>query len=240
MIHRISMMKPLHLVLLLALVIMVPIIAQDEDTAAAQDEDKPVVQEKDAAVEEESEVAVVPDTDSIPDLILKSGDIAPSWALMYAPAKFEFLKNWTVERGSRLRKFKSQPNRHVVVVSFFATWCKPCMKELPLLQNLYEKYDGQRVKWFLVDITEATRTSPGFEDSPVAGPFLAKKGITMQILNDNRGVAKERYGAKTLPRLFVIDKFQTIRLTKRGFHEGEDFEGEIATIVDELLVEAED
>ena len=40
MIHRISMMKPLHLVLLLALVIMVPIIAQDEDTAAAQDEDK--------------------------------------------------------------------------------------------------------------------------------------------------------------------------------------------------------
>jgi len=233
MIHRISMMEPLHLVLLLALVIMVPIIAQDEDTL--------VVQEKDAAVEEEeSEVAVVPDTDSIPDLILKSGDIAPSWALMYAPAKFEFLKNWTVERGSRLRKFKSQPNRHVVVVSFFATWCKPCMKELPLLQNLYQKYDGQRVKWFLVDITEATRTSPGFEDSPVAGPFLAKKGITMPILNDNRGVAKERYGAKTLPRLFVIDKFQTIRLTKRGFHEGEDFEGEIATIVDELLVEAED
>ena len=240
MIHRISMMKPLHLLLLLALAIMVPIIAQDEDTAAAQDEDKPVVQEKDVAVEEESEVAVVPDTDSIPDLILKSGDIAPSWALMYAPAKFEFLKNWTVERGSRLRKFKSQPNRHVVVVSFFATWCKPCMKELPLLQNLYQKYDGQRVKWFLVDITEATRTSPGFEDSPVAGPFLAKKGITMPILNDNRGVAKERYGAKTLPRLFVIDKFQTIRLTKQGFHEGEDFENEISTIVDELLVEAEE
>ena len=240
MIQRISMMKPLHLLLLLALAIMVPIIAQDEDTAAAQDEVTPVVQEKDAAVEEESEVAVVPDTDSIPDLILKPGDIAPSWALMYAPAKFEFLKNWTVERGSKLRKFKSQPNRHVVVVSFFATWCKPCMKELPLLQNLYQKYDGQRVKWFLVDITEATRTSPGFEDSPVAGPFLAKKGITMPILNDNRGVAKERYGAKTLPRLFVIDKFQTIRLTKRGFHEGEDFEGEIATIVDELLVEAED
>ena len=89
------------------------------------------------------------------------------------------------------------------------------MKELPHLQNLYEKFDGQRVKWFLVDITEATRTSPGFENSPKAGPFLAKKGITMQILNDNRGVAKERYGAKTLPRLYVIDKFQTIRLAKK-------------------------
>jgi len=240
MTHRISMMKSIHVLLLMALVIVMPIIAQDEDTVAVQDEVKPVVQEEKAAVEDESEVAVVPDTDSMPDLILKSGDIAPSWALMYAPAKFEFLKNWTVERGAKLRKFKSQPNRHVVVVSFFATWCKPCMKELPLLQNLYKKYDGQRVKWFLVDITEATRNSPGFEDSPVAGPFLAKKGITMPILNDNRGVAKERYGAKTLPRLFVIDKFQTIRLTKRGFHEGEDFEGEISTVVEELLAEAEE
>ena len=240
MTHRISMMKSIHVLLFVVLVIMKPIIAQDKDTAAVQDEVKPVVQEEKAAVEDESEVAVVPDTDSIPDLILKSGDIAPSWALMYAPAKFEFLKNWTVERGAKLRKFKSQPNRHVVVVSFFATWCKPCMKELPLLQNLYQKYDGQRVKWFLVDITEATRTSPGFEDSPVAAPFLAKKGITMPILNDNRGVAKERYGAKTLPRLFVIDKFQTIRLTKRGFHEGEDFEGEISTVVEELLAEAEE
>ena len=240
MTHRISMMKSIHVLVLMALVIVMPIIAQDEDTVAVQDEVKPIVQEEKAAVEDESEVAVVPDTDSMPDLILKSGDIAPSWALMYAPAKFEFLKNWTVERGAKLRKFKSQPNRHVVVVSFFATWCKPCMKELPLLQNLYKKYDGQRVKWFLVDITEATRNSPGFEDSPVAGPFLAKKGITMPILNDNRGVAKERYGAKTLPRLFVIDKFQTIRLTKRGFHEGEDFEGEISTVVEELLAEAEE
>ena len=240
MTHRISMMKSIHVLVLMALVIVMPIIAQDKDTVAVQDEVKPVVQEEKAAVEDESEVAVVPDTDSMPDLILKSGDIAPSWALMYAPAKFEFLKNWTVERGARLRKFKSQPNRHVVVVSFFATWCKPCMKELPLLQNLYQKYDGQRVKWFLVDITEATRTSPGFEDSPVAAPFLAKKGITMPILNDNRGVAKERYGAKTLPRLFVIDKFQTIRLTKKGFHEGEDFEGEISTVVEELLAEAEE
>ena len=176
-------------------------------------------------------------SDTTKDPGLKIGDIAPSWALMSGPGKFEFLKTWTEEKGKKLKKPMTQPDRHVVVLSFFATWCKPCMKELPLLQNLYQKYDGQRVKWFLVDITEATRTSPGFEDSPVAAPFLAKKGITMPILNDNRGVAKERYGAKTLPRLFVIDKFQTIRLTKRGFHEGEDFEGEIAAIVDELLVD---
>ena len=178
---------------------------------------------------------------------LEVGDEAPTWALMYAPGKFEFLRNWSevkidqkTGKEKKLRLNVSQPDRHAVVMSFFATWCKPCMKELPLLQNLYEKFDGQRVKWFLVDITEATRTSPGFEDSPVAKPFLAKKGITMPILNDNRGVAKERYGAKTLPRLYVIDKFQTIRLAKKGFHEGEDFEGEVGSMVEKLLAEADE
>jgi len=40
---------------------------------------------------------------------------------------------------------------------------------------------------------------------------------------------------KMLPRLFVLDKYRTIKLIKRGFHEGEDFEGELSAIIDELL-----
>ena len=113
------------------------------------------------------------------------------------------------------------------------------MKELPHLERIYQRYKNEKVKFFLVDITEATRNNPGFEDSPKAGPFLADKGITMPILFDNRGVAKERYGAKTLPRLFVIDKFQTIREARQGFHEGEDLEGELSIIIDQLLAEEE-
>ncbi len=186
----------------------------------------------------QEEEVVVPEDSTTQKNVLRVGDIAPSWALMFAPAKFEFLKNWTIEKGERLRRFKTQPDRHVVVMSFFATWCKPCMKELPHLENLYQKYDSDKIKFFLIDITEATRNSPGFEDSPKSGPFLAEKGITIQVLNDNRGVVKEKYGVATLPRLFVIDKQQTIRLMKQGFHEGEDFEGELSQIIEELLPEA--
>jgi len=186
------------------------------------------------------EEVVVPTDESAPEALVKISDIAPSWALMYAPAKFEFLKNWTIEKGQRLRKLKTQPDRHVVVMSFFATWCKPCMKELPHLEKLYQKFGEEKIKFFLIDITEATRNSPGFEDSPVSGPFLADKGITIQVLNDNRGVVKEKYGVSTLPRLFVIDKYQTVRLVKQGFHEGEDFEGELSLIIEELLAEADE
>jgi len=187
--------------------------------------------------QEVGEVAVVPG-DTTKDPGLKPGDLAPSWALMYAPGKFEFLKNWTVERNLKLRKFMSQPDRYPVVLSFFATWCVPCMKELPHLENVYQAYKNEKVKFFLVDITEATRTGEN-ENSPKAGPFLAEKGVTIPILYDNRGVAKERYGAKTLPRLFVIDKFQTIREVRQGFHEDEDLEGELSAIIDELMAEEE-
>ena len=187
--------------------------------------------------QEVGEVAVVPG-DTTKDPGLKPGDLAPSWALMYAPGKFEFLKNWTVERDQNLRKFMSQPDRYPVVLSFFATWCVPCMKELPHLENVYQAYKNEKVKFFLVDITEATRTGEN-ENSPKAGPFLAEKGVTIPILYDNRGVAKERYGAKTLPRLFVIDKFQIIREARQGFHEGEDLEGELSALIDELMAEDE-
>jgi thiol-disulfide isomerase/thioredoxin len=170
---------------------------------------------------------------------LKMGDVAPSWALMYAPGKFEFLKNWSEEEGKRLRKFTSQPDRNAVVMSFFATWCQPCMKELPLLEEVYQKYKDERIKFFLVDITEATRTIPGNENLPKAGPFLKEKGVTMQILYDTRGTVMKRYNAQTLPRLFLMDGNRKITLTRRGFHEGEEekFKKDLSVELERLLAE---
>ncbi|MCS5638914.1 MAG: TlpA family protein disulfide reductase [Candidatus Marinimicrobia bacterium] len=214
--------------------------AQTEEKAQAEQKDavqNKKMEPKEAVVEERNgEVAIIPGDKTI-DPGLKIGDIAPSWALMVGPGQFEFLKNWTEVKGKRLRKPMSQPDRYVVVMSFFATWCKPCMKELPHLQNIYDKYKAERIKFFLIDITEATRTVKGLENMPKAGPFLAKKGLTMPILYDSRGVAKERYGAKTLPRLYVVDKYRTIRLAKKGFAEGEDFEGEVSAVIEKLLAE---
>jgi thiol-disulfide isomerase/thioredoxin len=158
---------------------------------------------------------------------------------MYAPGKFEFLKNWSEEDGKRLRKFTSQPDRHAVLMSFFATWCQPCMKELPILEDVYQKYKDERIKFFLVDITEATRTNPGYEDMPKAGPFLKKKGVSMQILFDTRGTVMKRYNAQTLPRLFMMDGNRIISQTRRGFHAGEEekFTKELSEEIERLLAE---
>ena len=183
--------------------------------------------------------AETPGMSSEEDKDLKVGEIAPSWALMYAPGKFEFLRNWSEEEGKRLRKMATQPNRHAVLLSFFATWCQPCMKELPLLEEVYQKYKNERIKFFLVDITEATRNNPGYGDMPKAGPFLKKKGVTMQILFDTRGTVMQRYNAQTLPRLFVMDGDRELTFLRRGFHDGEEekFKNELSTEIERLLAE---
>ena len=185
---------------------------------------------------------------------LEIGDVAPTWALMYAPGKFEFLRNWSevkidpkTGKEKKLRLNVSQPDRHAVVMSFFATWCKPCMKELPILEEVYQKYKDERVKFFLIDITEATRNNPGtvygmsYKDVPVAGPFLREKGVTMQILFDNRGTAMKRYYAQTLPRLFMVDGFRNVTFKKRGFPDEEGaeakFKKDISAEIDRLLSE---
>lgn len=172
---------------------------------------------------------------------LKIGQIAPKWALKTDPDKieFEFLRKWTVGDGERLLRPQSQPDRHAVLMSFFATWCAPCMKELPILEEVYQKYKDEQIKFFLIDITEATRTNPGYEDMPKAGPFLAGKGVTMEILYDLRGKVMENYNAQTLPRLFVVDGYQTLRMTRKGFHEGEEeiFKKELSEMIDILLDE---
>ena len=185
------------------------------------------------------DVAKTPGMESGDDNDLKVGDIAPSWALMYAPGKFEFLKNWSEEEGTKLRKLATQPNRHAVLMSFFATWCQPCMKELPILENVYQEYKDERIKFFLVDITEATRNNPGYGDMPKAGPFLREKGVTMQILYDTRGTVMQRYNAQTLPRLFVMDGDRNLTFLRRGFHEGEEekFTNELSSEIERLLAE---
>jgi len=113
------------------------------------------------------------------------------------------------------------------------------MKELPHLENLWQKYQENDVRIFLVDITDATRSVPKYADAPQPEPFLEERGLTMPLLLDTYGMAMEKYVPdKMLPRLFVLDKYRTIRLIKRGFHEGEDFEGELSTLIDELLLES--
>jgi peroxiredoxin len=105
----------------------------------------------------------------------------------------------------------------VVVLSFMASYCKPCKKEMPYLQKLYGKYQdkGLRVMMVSVDTDEA--------NFPVVQDLIKANSVTFPVLKDRYNLVARRYlGTKTpLPSLFLINPDGSVRLVKRGYNEEE-------------------
>jgi peroxiredoxin len=105
-----------------------------------------------------------------------------------------------------------------VVVSFFATWCKPCKKNLPPLARTVAAA-GPGVKAVLVDF--------GPEESDKVKAFVADLGLTYPVLLDPYTKVSTRCGVtESLPRTFVLDGKGV--LTAIFVHEGSDFEKALA------------
>jgi peroxiredoxin len=99
-------------------------------------------------------------------------------------------------RGGGTLRLASLRGR-VVVLNFWATWCPPCVAEMPSLERLHRALgqDGLAVLGVSVD-----------EDDEALARFVAKAGLTFPILRDPGGaVAWNAYGTASYPATFVID-----------------------------------
>ena len=160
------------------------------------------------------------------------GSISPNWALKTTGGDFEFLNNYSIVSDLELRKNgDGNQERKVVIISFFATWCEPCIKEIRELQLLKEQYANKPVQFFLIDLTEYFRKGEErkYNKAKKAAPFLKELNLAkIPILEDNRGIVADKYGvSNNIPRLFVIDKYQTIQF---------DGANECPTCIPDLLI----
>jgi cytochrome c biogenesis protein CcmG/thiol:disulfide interchange protein DsbE len=110
---------------------------------------------------------------------------------------------WTVD-GARhdesLRKYQGS----VVLVNVWATWCEPCVVEMPAIQRLYQDLGPRGLKVVAVSIdTEAT-------DSAVRA-FATKRGLTFDILRDSVRRITQQYQTTGVPETFVIGRDGIIR-----------------------------
>lgn len=64
----------------------------------------------------------------------------------------------------------------ILVVNFWATWCGPCVKELPYFESVQKKYAGKNVRTVLVSMDAIEKL-----DSKVA-PFIKKQGLQSEVL----------------------------------------------------------
>ena len=155
---------------------------------------------------------------------LQVGEEAPTFYLRDLQGNDIFLRDFC---GKALRKPWKNKEKYAVVLSFFATWCVPCQKEIPLLHEIQQKYKDKNLKIILIDVGEKKEK---------VAPFIKEKGYTLPVLLDKYNVvAKKKYKVFALPHLFIIDQNGIIRLVKLGFKDREHFEKIVIPVLDSLL-----
>ena len=119
----------------------------------------------------------------------------------------------------------------IAVLSFWATWCLPCVHEIPVLQEVYMRYRGnpQVVFW-------AINTGREGDDVDKARDFAKAKGWDLPLAFDNQGAA-QLLEVSGIPKLILLDKKGHIRLIHDGYDESEHLANSLSNNIERLLLE---
>ena len=115
----------------------------------------------------------------------------------------------------------------VVLVDFWASWCKPCKKELPELDKLAKAYKDAGADVVILAINIDTQR----ENADKA--LKAMKIQHLTVLYDAQSTSAEQYEPATMPTSFVIDKKGIIKSVHEGYNAGD--EKKVKAEIDALL-----
>ena len=97
----------------------------------------------------------------------------------------------------------------VVFLNFWATWCPPCRKEMPDIEDLYHKYNLNKEEVVILGISSPRsdiNTNTREVDKEGVMNFIRENAYTFPILFDESGEVFATYGISSLPTTFMIDK----------------------------------
>lgn len=113
-----------------------------------------------------------------------------------------------------------------VIISFWATWCKPCIRELKAIHEVYPDWqDETGVKMIIVSIDEA-------QNAQKVKPMVDGFGWEYDVLLDQNGDLKRAMNVQSVPHLFILDGKGKIVYNHTGYTDGG--EDEIYQIIKKL------
>lgn len=158
-----------------------------------------------------------------PKPVLHIGDQAPNFYLKVVNAK---------EIGQRrvvLKKLFQDEATKGVIISFFATWCAPCKKELPVLQQLWTDHQADGLRIVVISIDKDAEAIAGLQG------FIEEFGLTFPVVSDRFNLLARRYLGTTtaLPSVFITDSSGKIQTIHTSYEDdgGAFLRGEISRVM---------
>ncbi len=111
--------------------------------------------------------------------------------------------------GQNLRL--SEYRGDVVMINFWATWCGPCRQEMPLLDELYTRY--QRVGFNLLGVNID-------DDSRRAMQMVEELGVSFPVLFDASKEVSKLYEVQAMPVTVLVDREGNVRHVHHGYKPG--------------------
>ena len=111
--------------------------------------------------------------------------------------------------GSNMRL--SEYRGDVVMINFWATWCGPCRQEMPLLDDLYTRYERVGFKLLGVNIDD---------DSRRAMDMIEELGVSFPVLFDESKDVSRLYQVEAMPVTVLVDRSGTVRHVHHGYKPG--------------------
>src|ERR1700744_5687333 len=107
----------------------------------------------------------------------------------------------------------SQYKGQVVMINFWASWCGPCRQEMPLLENMYQKYKPLGFTLLGVNV------EPEQKD---AENFLKQTPVTFPVLFDAKSKVSGLYNVQGRPTTIFIDRKGNVRLVHQSYKPGDE------------------
>jgi len=131
--------------------------------------------------------------------------------LSHAVAVAEVAPDFTLKsldgKNTRLKEYRGQ----VVLINFWASWCGPCRQEMPLLDEIYNKYMRAGLVLFSVNLDE--------QRDPAAEMARTLK-VSYPVLFDERKDVSRAYQVGTVPVTVLIDRAGVVRYVSEGYKPG--------------------
>ena len=103
----------------------------------------------------------------------------------------------------------------VIYLDFWASWCAPCRKSFPWMNDMHSRYDSENFIIVAVNL-DASKTD--------ATKFLQKVPARFDVAYDPNGKVAEKYHLKAMPSSYLIDKRGNLVFAHKGYREGDSNE----------------